>query len=126
MAEGGCSSSCSTISNCQSQIALDSQDEDCTTLDAFFTRTILNSLRCPTQSVSARRRRNRSNPPPVDSKRCTTNAKAVYEPKSVSASAGVKEFLNEQLTVTNGVLFCSACSFQNRSSRSATFCSQVL
>ena len=39
----------------------------------------------------------------------STAVKVVYEPKSVSPSTRVDQFLGEELTVSNGVLFCSAC-----------------
>ena len=39
----------------------------------------------------------------------STDVKAVYEPKSVSPTTRVDQFPGEELTVSNGVLFCLAC-----------------
>ena len=42
-------------------------------------------------------------------KRRATQAKASYEPKSVTPTSRVAEYQNEYLTVSAGSLFCSAC-----------------
>ena len=72
-------------------------------------RTILNSLKAPTASHLARKRKTHSNPPPTGMKRRTTTVKADYEPKSITPSSRVREFPDENLTVSAGNLFCSAC-----------------
>ena len=70
-------------------------------------RTILNTLKAPTASQLARKRKTHSSPP-TGMKR-TTTVKADYEPKSVTPSSRVYEFPNENLNVSAGNLFCSAC-----------------
>ena len=71
-------------------------------------RTIINCLRSPVPSQLARKRKKHSNPPTGVKKR-TTTVKAVYEPKSVTPTSWVREFPGEDLTVSGGSLFCSAC-----------------
>ena len=85
---------------------LSSGDCSTTTSDTGSSaQTILNSLKCP-PSLLATRRKTRSNPP-IGAKRRVV--KAVYEPKSVSPITRVDQFPGKELTVSNGVLFCSAC-----------------
>ena len=51
-------------------------------------RTILNSLKSPTPSQLARKRKTHSNPP-IGIKRKTTTGKADYEPKNVTPKSRV-------------------------------------
>ena len=101
MAESSSSSSLSSTSTFE---VSDSSSTD----QASGVRTILNTLKAPTASQLARKRKTHSNPP-TGVKRRTTTVKADYEPKSVSPSTRVREFPDENLTVSAGNLFCSAC-----------------
>ena len=102
-----------TSSSTSTYISIDSDysaDNDCTSESLIEepANSILNSLRCPTSSVLARKRKLHKNPP-SGMKRRATQAKASYEPKSVTPTSRVAEYQNEYLTVSAGSLFCSAC-----------------
>ena len=101
MAESSESSNSSSLSTTSGFEADDSSSTD-------GVRTILNTLKAPTASMLARKRKTHSNPP-TGMKRRTTTVKADYEPKSVTPSSRVREFPDENLTVSAGNLFCSAC-----------------
>ena len=67
----------------------------------------MERLRAPTPAAIARKRQTKTNPPPVGKRQCRGNS--VSDPKSVEPSKRVREFPNEQLKVSGGKLFCSAC-----------------
>ena len=69
--------------------------------------SVLDKLRCPASSELSRKRKIPLNPPPTGAKR--SMGKTVDEPKTITASARLKEFPNEHLRVNNKNLFCSAC-----------------
>ena len=64
-------------------------------------------LRQPAPSDFARKRRVQQNPPPVGKRRARGHG--AFDPKSVCPSQRVREFPNEDLTVSNKKLFCNAC-----------------
>ena len=70
--------------------------------------TLLHRLRAPKPSEFSRKRVINRNPPPKGKRRARGSVLA-SDPKSVSALQRVHEFENEQLTVSSGKLFCSAC-----------------
>lgn len=71
-------------------------------------RTLMSILKSPAPSNLARKRKTHSNPP-SGMKRRTTIVKAVYQPKSITPISRVREFAGENLMVSTGNLFCSAC-----------------
>ena len=68
---------------------------------------LLERLRASTLAAIARKWQTKTNPPPVGKRQCRGNF--VSDPKSVEPSKRVREFPNEQLKVSGGKLFCSAC-----------------
>ena len=101
--------SSSSLESTTSSSTVDSAIEDSSSsTESGSVRTILNSLKCPTPSQLARKRKTHSNPP-IGIKRKTTTGKADYEPKNVTPKSRVSEFPGENLTVSAGYLFCSAC-----------------
>lgn len=106
--------SCSSVleeNSSESDLEIYSADEDTSDHSSFSasSSTLLNSLRSPTQSELARKRKIRSNHPPVSVRRRINQGKSVHEPKSVSPGVRMSQFPNELLIVSNGILFCSAC-----------------
>ena len=69
---------------------------------------LLSILRAATPSDLARKRQLKRNPPPVGQKK-RKSSKTTHNPKSVSPYQRVKEFPNENLTVSGGKLFCNGC-----------------
>ena len=70
--------------------------------------SVLEKLRSPTQSDICRKRRVATNPAHSRSKRPRA-ARGISNPASVTPAHRVKEFPNEQLKVSSGKIFCSAC-----------------
>ena len=68
--------------------------------------SILSTLRAPRLSEIARKRRVRTNPPKGKRRSCS---RGLCDPKSVRPGQRVKEHPEEELTVSNGKLFCRAC-----------------
>ena len=68
--------------------------------------SLLSRLRAPTASDLSRKRRVSTNPP-VGTKRSKGSSSS--DPKSVSPTDWVKQYPDQQLTVSAGKLFCRAC-----------------
>ena len=68
--------------------------------------SLLGCLRAPTASDLARKRRVSTNPP-LGTKRSKGSSSS--DPKSVSPADRVKQYPDQQLTVSAGKLFCRAC-----------------
>uniref|UniRef100_A0A1X7VAK2 Uncharacterized protein n=1 Tax=Amphimedon queenslandica TaxID=400682 RepID=A0A1X7VAK2_AMPQE len=94
----------------ESDLEIYSADEDTSDHSSPSTssRTLLNSIKSPTESDLARRKFH-SIYPPFGVRRRTNQGKSVHEPKSVSPGVTISQFPNELLVVSNGVLYCSAC-----------------
>ena len=74
--------------------------------------SLLDRLKAPKASDLARKRRVQSNPP-VGMKRSKKGKNSAFNnPKSITPYDRVKEHPGEPLTVTTGILFCSACREQ--------------
>ena len=71
--------------------------------------SILERLICAEPSHLARKRKVKTNPPPIGVKRSQRARNSTYTPKSITPHQRVKEFSNEGLVVSGGKLFCSAC-----------------
>ena len=69
--------------------------------------SFLATLHCPQPATIARKRKVAINPPPRGKRRSA--ARGTFDPKSVTPSQRVREFPDEQLTVSAGKLFCQAC-----------------
>ena len=69
--------------------------------------SLLDRLKPATPADIARKRRMKNNPPPVGKRHC--RGSSTSDPKGVEPSRRVKEFPNEQLKVSAGKPFCSAC-----------------
>ena len=119
MTECGLSNSSSSAAS----TACTNETEECefdsnTTTDSYTTTTIaaptvslLNRLKCAERSSLARKRKVKTNPPPVGAKKGQrhTPLSYTYTPKSVTPAQRVKDFSDESLTVSGGRLFCNAC-----------------
>ena len=72
--------------------------------------SVLDRLKCPEASVCARKRKVKTNPP-VGVKRSQRSSllSHTYTPKSITPTQRVKEFPDEDLTVSGSRLFCTAC-----------------
>ena len=71
--------------------------------------SLLEKLRCPTQSDLCRKRKVQTLKPTAIKKRHQAGASNPTDPKSVTALSRVKEFPGENLVVKKDKLFCSAC-----------------
>ena len=70
--------------------------------------SLLSVLRQPTPSQLARKRKIQQNPvPPTGTKRC--KGSTVNDPKNVKPTDRVKQYTNDDLQVSSGKSFCSAC-----------------
>jgi len=69
-------------------------------------KSILCTLRAPRLSEIARKRRVRTNPPKGKQRSCLWG---LCDPKSVRPAQHIKEHPEEELTISNGKLFCRAC-----------------
>ena len=69
--------------------------------------SLLERLKSPAEVEIARKRKTKTNPPPVGKRR--SQGKSASDPKGIEPGKRVKEFPNEQLKVSGGKLFCSAC-----------------
>jgi len=69
-------------------------------------KSILSTLQAPRLSEITRKRRVRTNPPKGKPRSCS---RGLCDPKSVRPAQRVKEHPEEELTVSNGKLFCRAC-----------------
>ena len=69
--------------------------------------SLLDRLRSPTAADINRKRKIKSNSPPVGTRHCKGTTSS--DPKSVEPSKRVKDFPGECLNVSAGKLFCSAC-----------------
>ena len=72
--------------------------------------SVLDRLKCPEASVYARKQQVKTNPP-IGVKRSQRSSllSHTYTPKSITPAQRVKEFPNEDLTVSGSRLFCTAC-----------------
>ena len=70
---------------------------------------LLSKLRCPRTSELTRKRKVVRNYPPGKRRSSTSSVRGASDPKSVTPSQRVTEFPNENLSVSNGKLFCLAC-----------------
>ena len=90
-----------------------SDEEDCPESTSSEERSmvvsILDRLKSPTLSEISRSRKMKCNPP---TGKCKCRGRLPCDPKGVSASQRVQEFDNENLTISQGHLFCSACREQ--------------
>ena len=86
----------------------DSEDEASSSTTSTSTMTVMNSLRAPKLSEISRKRRVRTNPLPPKGKRRSCS-RGFCDPKSVTPAQRVKEHIGEELSVSNGKLFCNAC-----------------
>lgn len=68
--------------------------------------SILDRLRAPKRADISRKRKLRTNLPPVGKRRSTTCS--LSDPKSTTPLQCVKEFPDESLTTSSGKLFCTA------------------
>ena len=84
-----------------------SSEEACGSSSSEQPPSLLERLKAPTPSAIARKRQTKTNPPPVGKRQCRGNAAS--DPKTVEPSKRVQEFPNEELKVSRGKLFCSAC-----------------
>lgn len=112
--DSGSSSSTSSASSSQqpnssdSAIRLDSdQLSDQSSEPSSTVVSLLGRLKSPAEAQVARQRKTKTNPPPVDKRQL--QGKSASDPKGIEPSKRVKEFPNEQLKVSGGKLFCSAC-----------------
>ena len=73
--------------------------------------SLLDRLKCPKASELMRKRKVKTNTPPVGVKRSSgQSSKSLgYTPKSVTPSQRVREFPDERFSVSAGRLFCNAC-----------------
>ena len=69
--------------------------------------SLLDRLKCPTAAVIARKRKTKSNPPPVGKRHC--KGSVASDPKGVAPTRRVQDFPNEFFKVSAGKLFCEAC-----------------
>ena len=69
--------------------------------------SVLTRLKSPTEADITRKRKTKTNPPPIGKHR--SQGKSASDPKGIEPSKRVKEFPTEQLKVSGGKLFCSAC-----------------
>ena len=69
--------------------------------------SLLDRLKAPQRSELSRKRTVDRNPPPKGKRRA--RGPHTSDPKSVSPAQRIPEFSDEQLTVSNGKLFCKAC-----------------
>ena len=99
---GGCSSSRGSSSSI-------SQEDTCSSGSSSSEQppSLLERLKAPTAAAIARKRQTKTNPPPVGKRQCRGNAAS--DPKTIEPSKRVQDFPNEQLKVSGGKLFCSAC-----------------
>ena len=72
--------------------------------------SLLDRLKSPTPADIARPRKVQKNDPPRGQRRCKDSSSS--DPKSVTPSQRVREFDKEDLVVSHGHLFCSACREQ--------------
>ena len=72
------------------------------------TRSLLDKLRTPKASKLTRKRKLHANCS-VGERRRHLPGGSLSDPKSVTPSQRVREFRTEQLTVSAGKLFCTAC-----------------
>ena len=72
--------------------------------------SILERLMCAEPSHLTRKRKVKTNPPPIDVKRSQRALSYTYTPKSITPHQRVKEFSDEGLVVSGGKLFC--CAFR--------------
>ena len=70
------------------------------------TRSLLSVLKAPTASNLSRKRVQAANPPSGKRRRRGTSTN---DPKGIDPARRVKEYPNEQLSVSNKKLFCKAC-----------------
>ena len=75
--------------------------------EATSAPSLLEKLRCPQPAAIARKRKVTVNPPPRGKRRSA--GRGNFDPKSVTPAQRVREFPNEQLSVSAGKLFCQAC-----------------
>ena len=78
--------------------------------------SLLDRLKSPTSADIARRRKTKTNDPPLGKRPC--RRALTSDPKGVTPSQRVKEFENKSLTVLRGQLFCSECREQHSLKRS--------
>ena len=88
-------------------ISLDSDETSSVSEQSSATSSVLDRLKSPTTAEIARKRKVKSNPPPVGKRRSRGNC--VSDRKGIEPSKRVREFPNEQLKVSGRKLFCSAC-----------------
>lgn len=69
--------------------------------------TLLDRLKSPSAADIARCRKLKTNKPPLGKRKCRGGLSS--DPKGVSPTQRVKEFAEENLTVSAGQLFCLAC-----------------
>lgn len=69
--------------------------------------SLLDRLKSPIPAEITRKRKLKTNPPPVGKRQC--KGTVASDPKSVEPKKRVREFPNEMLKVSAGTLFCEAC-----------------
>ena len=69
--------------------------------------SLLDRLKSPVPTEIARKRKLKTNPPPVG--KCQSKETVASDPKSVEPRKRVREFPNEMLKVSASTLFCKAC-----------------
>lgn len=117
MATCSSSSSHTITTSSEESIEIDASDEeDCPgstsseeTQERSMVVSILDRLKSPTLSEISQSRKTKCNPP-TGKRKC--RGRLSCDPKGVSASQRVQEFDNENFTVSQGCLFCSACHEQ--------------
>ena len=72
--------------------------------------SLLHRLKSPTAADISRARKTKKNDPPRCKRHCRSALSS--DPKGISPSQRVREFEQESFVVSNGHLFCSACSEQ--------------
>ena len=100
-------SACSSTPSATGTAVIDSETGGCSDSGSLWQR-----LKCAKPSQLARKRKVKTNAPPIGAKRsqCRINARSsAYTPHSVTPRQRVAEFPGECLDVSGGKLFCNAC-----------------
>ncbi len=102
-----CSISCAISSEIEVDTGHNSSSEDGDISDVTTVPTLLDKLKSPKVSDLARKRKVRTNKPPIGRKR--SKGAVASEPHTVSPSSRLSEYPDEPFRVTQGKHFCIAC-----------------
>ncbi len=78
-----------------------------TTTSSSAAVTVMDRLQAPPPSELSRKRKIHTNPPPKGKRR--SSSRGYCDPKSVNPTQRVREFPDEELTISAINLFCKAC-----------------